>query len=93
MSAPAEPLYRRDGSRFVLYDAGRQHTPPIPVPRVLDDAGRPVQDGGDGWDPDGVPTRDRPVVRTGPARWAFYAPRCPHDRFRGCKVRGCPGRG
>lgn len=25
-------LYVRDGSRFVLYDAGRQHTPPIPVP-------------------------------------------------------------
>jgi hypothetical protein len=26
------PLYVREGSRFVLYDAGRQHTPPIPVP-------------------------------------------------------------
>lgn len=25
-------LYVRDGSRFVLYDRGRQHTPPIPVP-------------------------------------------------------------
>lgn len=25
-------LYVRDGSRFVVYDRGRQHTPPIPVP-------------------------------------------------------------
>lgn len=25
-------LYRRDGSRFVVYDARAQHTPPIPVP-------------------------------------------------------------
>jgi hypothetical protein len=29
----SEPLYRRDGSRFVLYDARAQHTPPIPEPR------------------------------------------------------------
>jgi hypothetical protein len=26
------PLYVRDGSRFVVYDERRQHTPPIPVP-------------------------------------------------------------
>ncbi len=25
-------LYVRDGSRFVVYDARRQHVPPIPVP-------------------------------------------------------------
>lgn len=36
MTTVEEPLYRRDGSRFVLYDAGRQHTPPIPVPASLD---------------------------------------------------------
>jgi hypothetical protein len=85
-----EPLYRRDGSRFVLYDAGRQHTPPIPVPvsipgELLDD------DDPDGWNPGAVPTRERPVVRVGVAAWRVYAPRCPHERFRGCRVRGCPG--
>jgi hypothetical protein len=30
-------LYVRDGSRFVLYDERAQHTPPIPVPAVLDE--------------------------------------------------------
>jgi hypothetical protein len=29
-------LYVRDGSRFVLYDPARQHTPPIPVPQPTD---------------------------------------------------------
>lgn len=38
MSAPAEPLYRRDGSRFVLYDAVAQHVPPIPVPVPVDES-------------------------------------------------------
>jgi hypothetical protein len=32
----SEPLYVRDGSRFVLYDPARQHTPPIPVPVPTD---------------------------------------------------------
>lgn len=41
MSAP--PLYVRDGSRFVLFDAERQHTPPIPVPVPVEVEG-PVQD-------------------------------------------------
>lgn len=85
------PLYVRDGSRFVLYDAGLQHTPPIPVPRPLDAPERKPAEVGDGWDPDAVPTRERPVVRVGVAAWKVYAPRCPHDRFRGCRVRGCPG--
>jgi len=31
-----EPLYRRDGSRFVVYDPAAQHTPPIPVPQRTD---------------------------------------------------------
>lgn len=75
MSAVEEsPLYVRDGSRFVLYDAGRQHTPPIPVPVP------------------GEPTADTPVVEVRPGTYRVHAPRCPHGRFRGCKVRGCPGR-
>ena len=90
MSAP--PLYVRDGSRFVLYDERAQHVPPIPVPVSLDeDEVLAVDDDGESWDPDAVPTRERPIVRVGVARWSVYAPRCPHDRFRGCKVRGCPG--
>jgi hypothetical protein len=32
----SEPLYVRDGSRFVVYDPERQHTPPIPVPQPTD---------------------------------------------------------
>jgi hypothetical protein len=32
----SEPLYVRDGSRFVLYDARAQHVPPIPVPQPAD---------------------------------------------------------
>jgi hypothetical protein len=40
VSAPAaEPLYVRDGSRFVLYDPAAQHAPPIrrvPVPVDVD---------------------------------------------------------
>jgi hypothetical protein len=44
VTAVEEPaLYVRDGSRFVLYDAGRQHTPPIPVP-VPTEVEQPVQD-------------------------------------------------
>ena len=31
MTAP-ELVYVREGSRFVVYDERRQHTPPIPVP-------------------------------------------------------------
>jgi len=38
-------LYVREGSRFVLYDAGRQHTPPIPVP-VPVEVEAPVADPG-----------------------------------------------
>lgn len=41
MSAP--PLYVREGSRFVVYHPGRQHTPPIPVPVPVEVEG-PVQD-------------------------------------------------
>lgn len=37
------PLYVREGSRFVLYDERRQHTPPIPVPLPVEVEG-PVQD-------------------------------------------------
>jgi hypothetical protein len=37
------PLYVRDGSRFVLYHPGRQHTPPIPVP-VPTEVEEPVED-------------------------------------------------
>lgn len=70
-----EPLYVRDGSRFVLYDAGRQHTPPIPEPVRVP----------------GVPTPDEPVAEVRPGHYAVYAPRCPHRHFRGCKVRSCPG--
>jgi hypothetical protein len=33
------PLYVRDGSRFVLYDARAQHVPPIPVPLRVDEEG------------------------------------------------------
>lgn len=31
------PLYVRDGSRFVLYDARAQHVPPIPEPVAVGD--------------------------------------------------------
>jgi hypothetical protein len=48
VSAPVEPLYVRDGSRFVLYDAARQHTPPIPVPQPVDVEGV-VERAGGGW--------------------------------------------
>jgi hypothetical protein len=87
------PLYVRDGSRFVLYDARQQHTPPIPVPVSLD-VDEVLAAGGlddEPVEPGVVPTRDRPRVRVAPGRWELYAPRCPHERFRGCKVRGCPG--
>jgi hypothetical protein len=84
------PLYVRDGSRFVLYDEARQHTPPIPVPVAI--PGELLgEDDPDGWNPEAVPTRERPTVRVGVAAWRVYAPRCPHERFRGCRVRGCPG--
>jgi hypothetical protein len=73
-----EPLYRRDGSRFVLYSPARQHTPPIPVPVAVDDS---------------EPSRERPVVEQRPGVYRVFAPRCPHGRFRGCNVRGCPGPG
>ncbi len=71
-----ESLYVRDGSRFVLYSPGRQHTPPIPVPVPVDDS---------------EPTPERPIVEVRPGQYRCYAPRCPHGRFRGCRVRGCPG--
>lgn len=92
MSAVEEVLYVRDGSRFVVYDERRQHTPPIPVPVAMPDLAE-VEDepAGDAWDPEAVPTRERPTVRVGSAAWRVYAPRCPHERFRGCRVRGCPG--
>lgn len=32
MTSIQQPLYVRDGSRFVLYDERAQHVPPIPVP-------------------------------------------------------------
>lgn len=74
MSAPAE-LYVRDGSRFVVYDAARQHTPPIPEPRRA---------------APGEPTREEPVeVR--PGAYRVWAAICPHGHYRGCKERGCPG--
>lgn len=38
MTAPG-PLYVREGSRFVVYDERRQHTPPIPVPAPVLDEG------------------------------------------------------
>lgn len=61
------PLYVRDGSRFVVYDPARQHTPPILVEPV------PVDDG--------EPTAERPVVEARPGVYRVYAPKCPHGLF------------
>jgi hypothetical protein len=41
-------LYVRDGSRFVLYDPARQHTPPIPVPQPVE-VETAVERAGGGW--------------------------------------------
>jgi hypothetical protein len=78
VTAVAEPLYVRDGSRFVLYDARAQHAPPILVEP------RPVT-------AEGGPTPEEPVVEVRPGRYRVYAARCPHGKFRGCRSRGCPG--
>jgi hypothetical protein len=75
VSAPAAPLYVRDGSRFVpLPEVLMRDTPPIPVPATLDE-----------------PSPERPVVEVRPGQYRVYAARCPHGRFRGCRARGCPG--
>lgn len=66
-------LYVRDGSRFVLYDAGRQHTPPIPVPVPV----TPPPTPGEGLE------AFRPNFTPVPA------PRCPHGHFLRWAVRNC----
>ena len=71
MSAP--PLYVREGSRFVVYDAGRQHTPPIPVPRPLDDDGGLL----------GVPDPEQPN------RTILPVERCPHGSFARWAASNC----
>lgn len=63
-------LYVRDGSRFVVYDPRRQHTPPIPTPRPLPDVDDPT-----------VPSAGRPVVEVRPGHYQLHAPRCPHGSF------------
>jgi hypothetical protein len=73
VSAP--PLYVRDGSRFVLYDARSQHVPPIPVPvPVPVEVEGPVED----------PANPYRTILPRP-------PTCEHGSFRGCRVRRCPG--
>jgi hypothetical protein len=37
------------------------------------------------------PSPEQPIVEVGSGRYAVYAARCPHGRFRGCRARGCPG--
>lgn len=73
-AAPAAPLYVRDGSRFVVYDEQRQHTPPIPVPRP---AGP------------GEPSAEQPVVEVAPGRYVCWAPRCPHGHFERWALQNC----
>lgn len=70
----SEPLYVRDGSRFVLYDADRQHTPPIPTPTPTG----PEE-----------PTADNPVVEVRPGHYRCYAPRCPHGHFAAWAALNC----
>lgn len=67
MTAAVEPLYVRDGSRFVLYSPGAQHTPPIPTPRPVTEAGEEV------WDENGHrPDPEHPFRTIVRAEW------CPH---------------
>jgi hypothetical protein len=74
-----EPLYRRDGSRFVLYSPEAQHTPPIPVPQRLDEEGL-------------LPAATDPV---NPQRTILGIRRCPHGSFPRYAAANCcrPRRG
>jgi hypothetical protein len=75
-----EPLYRRDGSRFVLYSPEAQHTPPIPVPQRLDEEGL-------------LPAATDPV---NPQRTILLGiRRCPHGSFPRYAAANCcrPRRG
>jgi hypothetical protein len=66
------PLYVRDGSRFVVYDERRQHTPPIPVPVPVE----PEPGEGQPWR-----VRVEPLPRCRHGSWrACRVPRCggPH---------------
>jgi hypothetical protein len=86
------PLYVRDGSRFVLYDAGRQHTPPIPVPvSVPDELLDEVDLDGPRPAIEGVPVSVVAVSGGGSYVRVQPAPRCPHGSWRACRVRRCPG--
>ncbi|WP_456567624.1 hypothetical protein [Blastococcus sp. SYSU D00695] len=77
MTAPT--LHRpREAARFVLYDAGRQHTPPIPVPVEID------EDLPAGWRRD--PSNPRRVQLPDQGR-------CPHGSFPRYAARNCCARG